>query len=79
MLLIAGWFAGSVLSWVAARLVFDSFDPQPNSPPAALFRFGLTQSLATGLAAVVVAAVAASIIERGAARRSLQRMLRDAD
>jgi putative ABC transport system permease protein len=76
-LLLAGWLAGTVLSWIAARLVYTSFDPRPNSPPAALFRFGLAQALWTGVAALAVAAAAAAVIESG--RRSLTRMLRDDD
>ena len=65
------------LSWIAARLVYTSFDPRPNAPPGALFRFGMGEAVWTGVAALAVAAVAAAMIERG--RRSLPRMLRDDD
>jgi putative ABC transport system permease protein len=78
-MLVAGWLFGSVLSWLAARLVYTSFDPRPNSPPPALFRPGLAAVGATGVAAVVVALLVSLAIERGAARRTLQGMLRDTE
>lgn len=78
-MLVAGWLFGSVLSWLAARLVYTSFDPRPNSPPPALFRPGFAAAAATGAAAVVVALLVSLVIERGAARRTLQGMLRDAE
>lgn len=75
----AGWLFGSALAWLAARLVHTSFDPRPNSPPDPLFRVDLTVIGLTGLATVVVAVLAAIVIERGASRRSMQEMLRDAE
>jgi putative ABC transport system permease protein len=78
-MLVAGWLLGSALAWVAARLVYTSFDPRPNSPPHALFRPGLVAVGATGVAAIAVALGVALVIERGAARRTLQGMLRDAE
>jgi hypothetical protein len=78
-MLLAGWLFGSVLAWLAARLVYTSFDPRPNSPPHALFRAGSAAIALTGIAAVAVALAVAVAIERGAGRRTLQGMLRDAE
>jgi putative ABC transport system permease protein len=75
----AGWLFGSALSWLATRLTYTYFDPDPNAPPNALMRFGWSAVLLSGLGALVVAVVITVLIERGTAHRSLQRMLRDTD
>ena len=64
---------------LAARLVYESFDPRPNAAPAALFRFGSAAAAWSGVAAIVVALLVSVFIEHGVARRSMQRMLRDAE
>jgi len=78
-MVLAGWLIGSALSWLATRLVYGSFDARPQTPPHALFRFGWNAVAWTGVAALAVAVVAAVVIEWGASRRSMQRMVRDAE
>ncbi len=78
-MVVAGWLFGGALSWLAARLVYTSFDVRPNTSPRALFRFGWEAVLWTGLAALAISVIAAVVIEWGTSRRSMQRMIRDAE
>ena len=78
-MVLAGWLIGSALSSARDAARLGSFDARPQTPPHALFRFGWNAVAWTGVAALAVAVVAAVVIEWGASRRSMQRMVRDAE
>lgn len=76
-ILFAGLALGVGLAWFAARLVFRNLDPQPNSPPAALFEVDLGIIAGCGLAVLTTALVTTGFIEWRASRSALAEVLRD--